>query len=55
MTAYPKINGSYIDATPKFLDDILRNDWGYQGLSMSDWGAATTVDSVRNGYVTPCF
>ncbi|KAH7176803.1 glycosyl hydrolase family 3 C-terminal domain-containing protein [Dactylonectria macrodidyma] len=49
MTAYPKVNGSYIDATPKFMDHILRKDWGYQGLTMSDWGAATTLASVRNG------
>lgn len=49
MTAYPKINGHYIDATSTWLNKVLRNEWNFDGLTMSDWGAASTADCVANG------
>ncbi|KAF2000125.1 glycoside hydrolase family 3 protein [Amniculicola lignicola CBS 123094] len=49
MTSYPKINGTNVDASSKFITDILRKEWGYEGLVMSDWGAASTVESVKYG------
>lgn len=51
MSSYPKINGTHVDAQSKFLIDILRKQWGYQGLVMSDWGATSTAESVKYGYV----
>ena len=51
MSSYPKINGSHVDAQSKFLIDILREQWGYKGLVMSDWGATSTTESVKYGYV----
>lgn len=51
MSSYPKINGKHVDASPKFIEEILRGQWQYDGLVMSDWGAASCVDSVRYGYV----
>ncbi len=51
MTSYPKINGVHVDTSKEFLSDILRGEWGYDGLIMSDWGATTdTVDSLNAGY-----
>ncbi|KAF2678445.1 glycoside hydrolase family 3 protein [Lentithecium fluviatile CBS 122367] len=49
MSSYPKINGKHVDAQSKFLTDILRKEWGYKGMVMSDWGAASTVESVKYG------
>ena len=49
MLSYPKINGQHVDASPKFLMDILQNEWGYKVLVMSDWGATSTVESVKYG------
>ncbi|KAH7138978.1 glycoside hydrolase superfamily [Dendryphion nanum] len=49
MSSYPKINGEHVDAQSKFLIDILRKQWGYQGLVMSDWGATSTAESVKYG------
>lgn len=49
MSSYPKINGKHVDAQSKFLVDILRKDWGYDGMVMSDWGAASTVEGVKYG------
>ena len=36
MTAYNKVNGIHVAENPKILD-ILRKDWGWEGLLMSDW------------------
>ncbi|KAJ0414370.1 glycoside hydrolase superfamily [Aspergillus carlsbadensis] len=49
MTAYNKVNGHYIDATPRWLTNVLRHEWGWEGLAMTDWGAGSCVESVRNG------
>ncbi len=50
MTSYPKINGAHVDAQPTYLRDILRREWGYQGLVMSDWGAVSNVaESIKYG------
>lgn len=37
MTAYNKINGLQVSENPKFIQEILRQDWGWEGLIMSDW------------------
>ncbi|KAM9910742.1 hypothetical protein OXX69_004188 [Metschnikowia pulcherrima] len=50
MTAYNKVNGEHVSQSKKFLDDILRKEWGWDGLVMSDWfGAYTIKDSIKNG------
>lgn len=37
MTAYNKINGLHVSEDPKSLERILRREWGWKGLIMSDW------------------
>ena len=37
MSSYNKINGVYAMGNKDLLTDVLRNDWGYQGIVMSDW------------------
>ncbi len=39
MCSYNRINGVHSSQNKYLLTDILRNDWGYEGLVMSDWGA----------------
>ncbi len=39
MCAYNRINGTYASENRKLLTDILRKEWGFDGLAMTDWGA----------------
>ena len=39
MCAYNKLNGVYCSEHHQLLVDILKNEWGYEGLVVSDWGA----------------
>ena len=45
MCAYNKINGTHCSENAWLLNDVLRNEWGFKGLVMSDWG--TTHDRVK--------
>jgi len=40
MTAYNKINGRYCSESEWLVTDVLRKDWGFEGLVVSDWTAA---------------
>jgi beta-glucosidase len=37
MTSYNKINGSYTSESNDLITKILRNDWGFKGMVMTDW------------------
>ena len=39
MCSYNRINGVYASQDPWLLTDLLRGEWGFDGLVMSDWGA----------------
>lgn len=39
MSSYNKVNGEYVVNSCDLLTKVLRNEWGYQGLVMSDWGS----------------
>ena len=40
MSAYNPVNGVYAAENSWIMKDLLRGEWGYDGLIMSDWGAA---------------
>lgn len=39
MSAYNMLNGDYCGEKKELITDILRKDWGFEGLVISDWGA----------------
>lgn len=50
MSAYNKVNGSYASENDYLLNQILKKDWNFQGLVMSDWGAVhSTVPTIKGG------
>lgn len=50
MTAYNKLNGTHLSENRKILQDTLRNEWGWEGMVMSDWfGTYSTSESINAG------
>lgn len=50
MSAYNKVNGWWCAENDVLLNKILRQDWGFAGMVISDWGGThSTVGSVKAG------
>jgi beta-glucosidase len=47
MAAYNKVNGTHASEHGQLLVDVLKDEWGWQGVVVSDWYA--THDTVRSG------
>ncbi len=50
MCSYNRLNGTYLSDNKRMLTDVLRDEWGFKGIVVSDWGAVNDrVEGVRAG------
>ncbi|MVN78157.1 glycosyl hydrolase [Hymenobacter sp. HMF4947] len=50
MGSYNKFRGTYATENAYLMNTILKGEWGFKGLVMSDWGSVhNTQDALRNG------
>ena len=49
MASYNKINGAYATENGRLLNDILKGEWGYDGVVVSDWGAVHSTAPAAIG------
>lgn len=51
MAAYNRVNGQFCCENHHLLKEILRDEWGYEGVVVSDWGAANDqVKGIPEGF-----
>ncbi len=49
MSSYNQVNGRHASANPYLLTEILKKEWGFDGLVMSDWGGVHETAVVQAG------
>ena len=50
MAAYNRLNGTYAGENQRLLTEILRREWGFDGMVMSDWtGTRSTAAAMNAG------
>jgi len=49
-SSYNRVNGTHVSESKDLLDTILRKEWGWDGMIMSDWtGVYSSEQSVKAG------
>jgi beta-glucosidase len=49
MASYNRVNGAYATENTYLLRDILKGEWGYDGVAVSDWGAVHDAVAAASG------
>lgn len=51
MSAYNRVNGEFCSENHHLMHDVLRGEWGYEGVVVSDWGATNDqVKGINEGF-----
>ena len=48
MGAYNQFQGAFCSQSKYLLDDLLKDEWGYEGVVISDWGAVHDTHKAAN-------
>ncbi|MCR5153933.1 MAG: glycoside hydrolase family 3 C-terminal domain-containing protein [Lachnospiraceae bacterium] len=52
MSSYNRVNGTYANENVHLLKDILRDEWGFDGVVVTDWGGSNDhVEGVKAGSI----
>ncbi|VEU22172.1 DEKNAAC103167 [Brettanomyces naardenensis] len=55
MTSYNKVNGVHCSENPHLLQEVLRDEWKWDGMTMSDFfGTYSSVPAIKNGLDIEC-
>lgn len=46
--SYNRLNGAHVAESPNLLQDIVRKEWGFDGMFMSDWFGTYSLDTGIN-------
>jgi beta-glucosidase len=50
MTSYNRLNGTYVSEQSELINGVLKTQWGFDGLAMSDWfGTQSTAEALNGG------
>ncbi|CAK7206644.1 beta-glucosidase [Sporothrix eucalyptigena] len=50
MTSYNRVNGVHASEDPYLLKEVLRGEWSFDGMVMSDWGGTySTAEAIKAG------
>jgi beta-glucosidase len=49
MASYNKVDGTYLTENRRLLVDVLKDEWGYDGVVVSDWGAVHATAAAAAG------
>ena len=55
MTSYNAVNGIYPAENAQVIQELVRGEWGIEGLIMTDWGTYETVDPVEMAKAGNCW
>ena len=53
MASYNKVRGTYASENPHLLTEILKGEWGYDGVVVSDWGAVHSTAPAATAGTRP--
>ncbi|MDO5406600.1 MAG: glycoside hydrolase family 3 C-terminal domain-containing protein [Eubacteriales bacterium] len=57
MSSYNEVNGTYVNENRHLMVDILREEWGFDGIVITDWGGSnshTAGVAARSNLEMPC-